>query len=107
MTKKDLIYLQPKLQEQVRELLDACIARGVEMRPYCTVRDPLDQAKLWRQSRTTTTIATQIKKLRDEKAYYLADCLTNVGPQDGRHVTNAIPGLSWHQWGLAVDCFWK
>ena len=21
-------------------------------------------------------------------------------------MTNAIPGLSWHQWGEAVDCFW-
>ena len=29
-----------------------------------------------------------------------------VGPQKGDPVTNAIPGLSWHQWGEAVDCFW-
>jgi peptidoglycan LD-endopeptidase CwlK len=21
-------------------------------------------------------------------------------------VTNALPGLSWHQWGEALDCFW-
>ena len=26
--------------------------------------------------------------------------------QSGRHVTDAIPGLSWHQWGEAFDSFW-
>lgn len=29
-----------------------------------------------------------------------------MGKQFGPHVTNAIPGLSWHQWGEAVDSVW-
>ena len=28
-----------------------------------------------------------------------------AGPSDGPWATNAIPGLSWHQYGEAVDCF--
>ena len=41
-----------------------------------------------------------------QKANFLASVLDGVGPQHGPHVTNALPGLSWHQWGEAVDCFW-
>jgi hypothetical protein len=41
-----------------------------------------------------------------EHALFLAQCIERVGKQFGEHVTNAIPGLSWHQWGEAADSAW-
>lgn len=76
------------------------------MRPYVGLRDPLTQARLWRQSRAREQIERRILTLRKEGAPYLASCLEKVGPQHGPHVTNALPGLSWHQWGEALDCMW-
>lgn len=40
-----------------------------------------------------------------EFAPFLAEVLKSIGPQYGRWATNALPGQSWHQHGLAVDCF--
>lgn len=102
----DLSLLTPEFSEKVQQLLDNCMAAGVEMRPYFTVRSPFDQAKLWRQSRSSEEIRGKIADLRANGAPFLAQCIESVGPQHGAQVTNSIPGLSWHQWGEAVDCFW-
>lgn len=83
-----------------------CQERGYHMRPSTGIRTPLVQARLWRQSRSIEEIRARIAQFRDEGADFLADCLVAAGPQAGRQVTNAPPGLSWHQWGEAVDCFW-
>lgn len=95
-----------EFRQKAEELLAKCAQRGVEMRPYCTLRSPFDQAKLWRQSRTWEEVQAKIQELKDAGADFLAFCFESVGPQNGRHVTNAPPGFSWHQWGEAVDCFW-
>ncbi len=98
--------LDPEFKSKVEQLIDVCRASGVMMRPYSGLRKPSKQAKLWRQSRSTEQINAEIKRLRDADAPFLADVLDKVGPQHGPHVTNALPGLGWHQWGEAVDCFW-
>jgi hypothetical protein len=68
------------------------------------MRDPWTQAKLWRQSRGRDEVEAKIEALRRDGAAYLADILEEVGPQrTGSWRTNAIPGLSWHQLGKAVD----
>jgi hypothetical protein len=74
------------------------------MRPYCTLRDPFEQAKLWRQSRTSEQIAKQCAYLRSVDAPRIAACIESVGPRNGPKVTNAVPGYGWHQYGEAVDC---
>ena len=102
----DLTLLVPAFRPRLEQLLANCRARGVEMRPYMGLRTPLEQARLWRQSRSREEIDVKVAQLRSAGADYLADCLVKVGPQHGDPVTNAIPGLSWHQWGEAVDCFW-
>jgi hypothetical protein len=102
----DLNVLVPAFKTAVGTLLERCGARGVEMRPYFTLRSPYEQARLWRQSRTTEEIVGKMAELRKAGAHFLVLCLESVGPQAGRHVTNAPPGFSWHQWGEAVDCFW-
>ena len=101
-----LADLDPGFRAKAVELLAKCAARGVTMRPYFGVRDCLTQAKLWRQSRSREEIKAKILELRGDGATYLAGCIEKAGPQSGRHATDAIPGLSWHQWGQALDCFW-
>jgi hypothetical protein len=99
--------LVPELQPQAITLIEKCRARGIEMRPSTTLRTPFEQAKLWRQSRSKAKVHAKIAQLRSLGADFLAFCLESVGPQPtGDPVTKAIPGLSWHQWGEAMDCFW-
>ncbi len=90
----------------MQDLLAACAERGVVMRPYDGVRDPWSQGKIWRQSRSIEQITAKIVQLRQAGANFLADAIEQAGPQNGDHVTNAVPGLSWHQWREAADSFW-
>jgi hypothetical protein len=102
----DTTKLVPEFKTKLDALLAACNRLGVEMRPYFGIRTPLEQAKLWRQSRAGEEIKKKIAELRAAGAPFLAKCLEDAGPQNGPPVTNAIPGLSWHQWGEAVDSAW-
>lgn len=102
----DLSALVPQMKTAVDALVAACAARQIEMRPYVALRTPEEQARLWRQSRSSEQIAAEVTRLQRAGAPYLADCLQRVGPQHGPPVTKAVPGLSWHQWGEAVDFFW-
>lgn len=102
----NLEKLQADLKEKVKHLIEHCRNRGIEMRPYNGLRDPFVQARLWRQSRSIEEITKAIALLESKKAPFLANCLKLVGAQYGDHVTDAMPGFSWHQWGEAVDCFW-
>lgn len=106
MASRDIKDLIPKFRPPVKQLLQNCQARGVEMRPSATLRDPFEQARLWRQSRAIEEIKTKIKAFKEVDAAFLAHCLESVGSQNGKRVTDAPPGLSWHQWGESLDCFW-
>lgn len=103
---RDINLLEPDFRTDALAVLEACRNLGVEMRPFFTLREPEEQARLWRQSRPYSEIEAKVNELRDQGADYLAEVILSVGAQNGRHVTNAIPGLSWHQWGEALDCFW-
>lgn len=100
----DLDKLDPVFEEKANELIHACGNAGYRFKPTSAWRDPKEQGKLWRRSRTTITIKAELIKLRLMKCDFLADCIENAGPQDGLWATNAIPGNSWHQWGEALDC---
>lgn len=103
---RDIDVLDADFQEQIQDLLAQCGAQGVEMRPFHTLRDPFEQARLWRQSRSTAEIQARLRQLGRKGAPFLAHVIESVGPQHGPPVSNAIPGLSWHQWGEAIDCYW-
>ena len=103
---RDLNDLKPDFKSKVEELLQLTENAGYTMRPFFTLRTPLDQAKLWRQSKPIGQINNQISIFNNAGADFLSHCLESVGPQDGNHVTNAPPGYSWHQWGEGLDCFW-
>jgi peptidoglycan L-alanyl-D-glutamate endopeptidase CwlK len=84
----------------------ACNDTGYELLIYCTYRSPIEQAKLYRQSRSTVEIDRKATMLTDRGFDFLAAILWGVGPQAGRlgsHVTKAGPGESWHQYKLAFD----
>jgi peptidoglycan LD-endopeptidase CwlK len=98
--------LVPDFAVKAKQLLEQCDKQHILMRPTETVRSPFTQARLWRQSRPASVVKAKIQRLRAEDANFLADCLESAGPQNGEHVTNALPGLSWHQWGEAMDCVW-
>lgn len=102
----DLGGLDFQFRQTVDQVLQKCQHLGIVMRPYFALRNPFKQAEFWRQSRSREEIDAKISELREKEAFYLADVIESVGPQFGDHVTNAIPGLSWHQWGEAIDCYW-
>lgn len=107
---RDLSLLEPEFRCRFEVLLKECAARGFEMVPYSVVRTPWDQARIWRSTRATSTIRRRIGDLRESGQKFLAQCIEDVGPQRGslgNHVTWVIPGYSWHNWGEAVDCYWK
>jgi peptidoglycan L-alanyl-D-glutamate endopeptidase CwlK len=100
--------LDSEFAKKLNELLGACAAENVIMVPYTGVRDPWEQARLWRRSRTTQQVADAIQWLKNNMAPFLAKVVEDVGPQPtGPKVTNALPGFSWHQWGEAADCYWS
>lgn len=98
--------LVPDFYNKLNDTIEDCAQVGVIMKPYFGVRDPITQAKLWRQSRSVVEISTMVARLRGQGCNFLADCIVNAGPTTGPWATNAIPGLSWHQYGEAEDCMW-
>lgn len=76
---------------------------GYVLKITYTLRTPLEQAKLWRQGRPRSVINARTSDLEALGCDYLAQCLKDAGPQSGKKVTNALPGLSWHQYGEAAD----
>lgn len=103
---RSLDDLTPEFKTKVESVLAIAATRGVIMKPFFTLRSVYDQAKLWRQSRTTAEIRGAIDMLHKNGAPFLASVLDGVGPQSGRWATNALPAFSWHQHGEAVDCYW-
>ena len=100
--------LNPDFATALDELVQKCLDRGAKVVPYTGLRTPWEQAKLWRQSRSTAMVKAKIADLRQAGADFLAQILEDVGAQPtGKKVTNAIPGYSWHQWGEAADSYWE
>jgi len=60
---------------------------------------------MWRQSRPSLDINTTISLLILNRCAFAARVLKEVGPQTGPHITNARPGESYHQYGLALDVY--
>lgn len=106
MPSRKITDLVPAMRGPATTLVQRCAAKGAEMRVSATLRDPFEQAKLWRQSRAIEEIKAKIKQFKDAGAPFLVHCLESVGPQQGKDVTGAPPGFSWHQWGESMDVFW-
>jgi peptidoglycan L-alanyl-D-glutamate endopeptidase CwlK len=98
--------LKPEFKEKCKSLISMCLEQGVMMVPYQGYRSLEQQAKIYREGRRTKNINDAINQLRAKGAPNLANVLAKTPPQMSKTVkTNALPGLSWHNWGLALDCY--
>ena len=103
----DFTLLDQQFANNIQLLLDNCAKQGYTIVPYYGYRSLESQAKLWRQSRHIDEINTKLGQLKQVGCDYLVEIIESVGPQPmAKWATNAIPGLSWHNWGKAVDCYW-
>lgn len=101
-----LSTLESEFAEKITIILNNCEQLGATFVLRSGNRNTFTQAVYWRRSRSNEEIDEKIKMLQNEQADFLAYCLYSVGEQQGPYVTDALPGLSWHQYGLAVDCAW-
>lgn len=101
---RDLSLLVPEMREKVEALILACAVRNLRMQPFYTLRGPEIQGKLWCQSRTVEEVQARRSTLELARAPIIASYLDVDFANTGRWATNALPGMSWHQWGEAVDC---
>ncbi len=83
---------------------DQCAHQDFDVLIYCTHRSFEEQASLYRNGRSFSKIVKKRKQLEKIGCFDLADILMDVGPQNGRSIrTNAGPGQSLHNYGLAFD----
>lgn len=102
---RDLADLESEFRELVETVIEDCADHGFKLVPYSTLRTAEEQAKLWRQGRSSGEIQAEIQRLASQGAPELSRVLESVGPQYGDRVTNALPGESWHNYGKACDCY--
>ncbi len=95
--------LVDEVAEKAELIIEACASVQIKIIVVSSLRSLEEQAKLYRQSRTTREINEKISKFRDRGYWFLADAIERVGSCNGDHVTNAAPGESWHNYGLAFD----
>lgn len=103
MASRDLIDLQPHVAEAARAHLEACADAGIDLLIYCTLRDAQEQALLFQKSRTEDQIRRKHDQLVGDFPQ-LAALLEPPTPINEAKATNAGPGESYHQYGLAYDC---
>ena len=104
MASRDIDDLQTDVAEKARRLLQRCSEEDLDLLIYCTLRSMEEQARLYRQGRPLRQIEAKAGELRERwHRPDLADLLIAVGPQNGGRVTNAGPGQSMHNYGLAFD----
>ncbi|GAA0347096.1 hypothetical protein GCM10009092_09400 [Bowmanella denitrificans] len=104
MASRDLNDLVPEVKVKAQQVIQFCRdVGGFDLLIYCTLRPLQEQARLYRQSRARAEIEDKQNKFRQRGFGFLADIIHQVGPCYGRHVTNAAPGESWHNYGEAWD----
>jgi peptidoglycan LD-endopeptidase CwlK len=104
MASRSLADLDPTMQPLAEKFIRRCREAGLDVLIYCTLRPAYEQAQLYRQGRSMAQIRTTADRLRDEFGRPdLCDLLIDVGPQQGPKVTQACPGQSLHNYGLAFD----
>ena len=105
MASRKLSDLVGTMEARAEALVAKCDMAGIDLLIYCTLRSLEEQARLYRQPKSADQIHAMADKLRN--VYMrpdLGEILLSVGPQSGPKVTNAAPGMSAHNYGLAFDC---
>lgn len=107
MASRSLDDLTPEFRQLAISHKKLCLDKGVDLLIYCTLRDEEEQARIFRQNRTTSAIKKKIQQLKDMGFPKLAHILEDTPPQP--NVGTALltyfgPGESAHQHGVAYDC---
>ena len=104
-TGKDyLADMQPEVRAVFSGFLDDCKDRGHHLLVHSGCRTLEEQARLYRRSRNSLEVGHKVDQLRMNGFDFLAEALERVGPQaQGPWATNAAPGESWHNYGMAID----
>lgn len=76
-----LAEVHPKLAERVRQMSDILAGENIQIRVVQSLRSWAEQQALWMEGRNADGVVIDHAKV----------------------VTNARPGTSWHNFGLAVD----
>ncbi|MDX0178607.1 hypothetical protein GOC37_29605 [Sinorhizobium meliloti] len=101
--------LQPGFANKVATLIARCRAAGHDFRMGEGLRSPHRQARYYCQwnRRPPRYIDEVAAKMVSEGAPWLASVLRSYRdvPRIPRWQTSALPGVGWHQWGLAADCY--
>lgn len=103
MASRSLEDLDSEVKNLAQRVVEICVGAEIDLLIYCTLRPLEDQARLYRQSRSRQTIEKKIDDFHSRGYGFLANILESVGAQNGPHVTNAAPGESFHNYGLAFD----
>jgi len=104
MASRSLSDLQFEIAEKAKQFLVLCDQYRLQVLIYNTLRTFDEQARLFRQGRPFSEIQRMAAKLDlDYGRKDLCDVLLGVGAQYGAKVTQAAPGMSAHNYGLAFD----
>lgn len=93
--------LDKKFHDKLYAFIDKCQELDIVLSFDKGFVHPKEQASLWKQSRSDSQIDTQIAELDAAGASFLVKLLSDVSPKPGVHMTDELPGYSWHNWGQA------
>jgi hypothetical protein len=94
-------FLDKKFHDRLYAFIDKCRAIDIVLSFDKGFVHPKEQAKLWRQSRSDSQIDLMIGELHANDAPFLVKLLTEAATKPGVHMTDELPGYSWHNWGQA------
>lgn len=105
MSNRAIKELNAGIYYRSQELIERCNSENIDVLIYCITRRVSEQAKLYRIGRPFSEIKWMAAILKEKWGRPdLSEILLGVGPQYGpRIVTNAAPGMSLHNYGLAAD----
>lgn len=93
--------LDKKFHDKLYAFIDKCQALDIVLSFDKGFVHPTEQAKLWKQSRSDSQIDEKIAELDAAGASFLVKLLSEASPKPGVHMTDDLPGCTWHNWGQA------
>ena len=96
--------LLPSFQNLIENFTEKLNVTGIRYRLINGYRSGIEQAKLWRQGRSTALIMRVREELRAKGEKVISGFILDAGPQTNPYiVTHALPFQSPHQFGCALD----
>jgi len=100
---RSLTDLTPAMREKAQAFFDAAKRNGLDLLVTCTFRSLEEQARLYGQGRNLADVAFEIARC-PLFGFGKIEQMDFAPRIKARRLTNALPGLSWHNYGEAMDC---